>query len=265
MNPVQLAQQLKHLLEQARWPSGSAGLVFGARGSVAVFAGLPTEEQIPAGFPWCLVSIDGGDHDPDEPALMVQRFSLVVSGEAGGDRLGEHAIIGGATADIGTSANKGVAEVAARARYAVESLTGADGCKIQVSGASTSPPQMVGRARHFAMQQIDLSAMCTSEPHFSAPQRIRHVNGKWRWEGSHCAARFDFLRYRLVRKSGSTPSQRPEDGTLLYTGADPEFTGTAQSGQVYTVFADYNGRGAGGGGVTVEGSSSPEVGSWRTV
>ena len=45
MNPIQFAQQIKHRLEQVEWPFGSAGAVFGTHGSVAVFAGDPTEDQ----------------------------------------------------------------------------------------------------------------------------------------------------------------------------------------------------------------------------
>ena len=263
MNPSQMAQQIKHLLQQVRWPVDPADLVFGARGSVAVFAGRPAPEQIPPGFPWCMVGIDAGQFDPDEPGLITQAFSLIVATEVAGDRLGEHAIIGGAAASLGKSAGRGIGEVAERARWAVANLTGMDGARIIVSASRTAAPEPMDRGRHLVIASLDVEALCTSAPHYVAPQLLNYETNKWTWAGDHCAARFDFVRYRLVRKTGTDPSIDPEDGTVIYTGTTPEFVGARVNGQVYTVFADYNSRGSGGGGATVEGSSYPEIGSFR--
>lgn len=263
MNTGQMAQQLKHLLEQVRWGAAEADLVFGSRGSVAVFAGVP--EHLPAGAPWCLVGIESAEVDEDEPGLLTQQFGLLVGAEVAGDRMGENALIGGAAASLGRSANRGVAEVAERARFAVQKLTGADGAKIQVSSVTAGPAGIGDRGRHVATMQIGLEAVCTSAPHYLAPQHMRYESGKWRWYGLHCEARFDWVRYRVVRKSGQDPSADPSDGTVVYTGTAAEWTGSRVNGQTYTVFADYNSRGSGGGGVIVEGSSWPDVGSYRTA
>ena len=53
MDPWQMAQQIKHELEQVIWHN-SGDLVFGINGSVAVFAGPPTADQIPEGMPGAL-------------------------------------------------------------------------------------------------------------------------------------------------------------------------------------------------------------------
>ena len=261
MSPLQLAQQIKHLLERATWSTGSQDVVFGARGSVAVFAGEPNEEQIPAGFPWALVGIDNGEVDPEDPGLITQRFTVTCAAEVAGDRMGEHAIIGGAAADIGRSAGRGVGEVAERVRATLQNLTGADGATILLSQIDLSTPTLIGRGRHLAMERTTLSAVCTSAPYFAPPQRLVWDLGKWKWGGAHCSARFDFYRYRLVRKFGRDYSRTPADGTVLYTGTTPEFVGVQNDGYTYTVFADYNSRGA----ATVEGSSNPEVGAFRVV
>lgn len=258
MNPVQMAQQIKHRLEQLAWPGGSEAAVFGTHGSVAVFAGAPTEEQIPPGFPWAMVGIDSGEMDPDDPGLIRQRFTVVCAAEVAGDRMGENAIIGGSATDIGRSAGRGVSEVASVARQAIESLTGADGAPIILSGVSTSSPAPM-RGRHMAMEEVALEALCTSAPHYSAPQHLRFDNGRWKWAGAHCTERFDFYRFRLVRKQGRFPSADPSDGTTVYTGTAAQSSVVQASGFTYTVFADYNSRGA----TSVEGSSSPEVGSFR--
>lgn len=264
MNPYQMAMQLRHLLQQATW-GDDLDLVFGANGSVAVFAGLPTEDQIPPGFPWALVGIDSAEMDPDDPDLLRQRFGIMVAAEVAGDRMGELSLIGGAVSGLTGSAGRGLAEVMSRARAAVSKLTGHDGARILVSGVSTNAPQALGRGRHLSMAQIDLEALCTSDPHYTAPQHLRHSGGSWRWYGAHCSARFDFQQFRLVRKAGSTPPSSPSDGTVLYTGPLTSWTGAATTGNTYAIFADYNSRGSGGAGQTVEASSEPEVGAYRVV
>lgn len=254
-----MAQQIKHLLQAATWSGGSA--VFGARGSVAVYAGTPTDDHIPAGFPWALVGIDSADIDPDQPSVIVQGFSVMCAAEVAGDRLGEYALIGGAAADLGKSAGRGVGEVAERVRATLQSLTGADGATVILSGTSAGTPAVLGRGRHLALDELRLTAVCTSAPHYSAPQRLRVTDGTWLWEGAHCSGRFDFLRYRLVEKVGSTPSTSPSDGTVVYTGTAATADYAATSGRVYTCFADYNAR----GGATVDASSSAAVGSYVVV
>lgn len=258
MNPWQMAQQIKRLLETVRW-SASGDVVFGDHGSVAVFAGAPTEEQIPPGFPWCLVGIADAEVDPDDPGLLTQQFRLMIAAEVAGDRMGEHAILGGGAQALGKSAGRGVGEVSERVRSAVQALTGADGAKILVSAISLGAPTAIGRGRHLAMEEVTVSALCTSAKHFAAPQHLRWVNPSWVWEGSHCAARFDFYRYRLVRKTGTAPPIDADDGTVLYTGTEPTWTGVRANGYTYGVFADYNSRGV----ASVEGTSGPEVGSYR--
>lgn len=259
MNPGQMALQLRHLLRAVAWPTGDADPVFGQRG-VAVFAGTPSEEQMPPAFPWCMVILGQGSHDTDDPDLIEQSYTILVAADVTGDPLGEFAVIGGASRNLGRSVGRGVLELAERARSAVERLTGVDGAPIQVSASSTASPVALGRGRHLAMHEFTVTALVTSALDYSAPQFIAHsdTTNAWTWDGEHCSNRFDFMQYRLVRKDGDSPSSTPEDGTTLYTGTAAEYVGALQPGNTYTAFADYDGRGRG----SVEGSSQPEVGSY---
>lgn len=257
MNPWQMAQQIKHELQLVAWTEGSESVVFGQRG-VVIFAGSPTEEQIPAGFPWALVGVGPGSPDQDHPEFLEQQFQVVIGAEVAGDPQGEFAIIGGATAELGRSAGRGVGEIAERARSAVQALTGADGAKILLTAISTGSPVTLGRGRHLALSDLSLTALCTSQLHYAAPQQAAYSGGTWTWQGSHCSDRFDFLQYRLVEKSGSSPSASPTDGTIVYTGTDATSTATQTAGNTYTVFAEYNAR----GGPDAEGNSDAEIGSY---
>lgn len=263
MNPTQLAQQIKATLESLRWTHGSKDLVFGATGNVAVVAGQPLDSRLPPGMPCALVSVEGGQFDEADPATMEARLRVFVLQEVAGDRMGEHSVIGGAQSDPGRSAGKGVGEILAACVMALKDLTGADGAQVQLSGSTMGSPAPIGESR-VVMQEFEIAAVCTSEAHYAAPQRLRYEVEpvwRWKWDGAHCASRFDFLQYRMVRKHGTTPSIDPTDGTVVYTGTAPQFLTTTEhaSGYVYTVFADYNAR----GGSAVEGSSLPEVGAWR--
>jgi len=261
VNPWQFAQQVKHVLQRAVWDGTDGQLLFGATGSVAVFAGMPTPDQVPIAYPWALVGIDGGEFDPDHPDIMTHRFSVTIGALVAGDRMGEMALIGGSAAALTRSGNRGVAEVSARARQYVQALTGADGCRVVLQGVSTSPPAAMDGARHLAMEQTMLQAVCTAQPFYDHPQRLKYAGGKWTWSADHCKARFDFLQFRLVRKAGTSAPISPSDGTTVYTGTALEFTGAATAGNTYGIFADYNAR----GGTAVEASSSSVVGSFRVV
>ncbi len=223
-------------------PAGvSADAVFGRRG-VHVFAGAPTEDQIPPGFPWALVGIDDGDHDEDHPELITQGFTIIVAAEVAGDPMGQHAIIGSSIANLGKSVGRGVLEVSERARLAIQNLTGVDGAKIMLSATSTGAVSALGNAKHIALGSLTLSALCTSQPHYAPPQELAESSDTWTWAGAHCSDRFDFIQYKLVRKTGSAP-QTVSDGTLIYTGTAATASHTPVSGDTYAIFAEYDARG----------------------
>lgn len=260
MNPWQMAQQIKHELQQITWPDGTGGKVFGnlKQSSVVVFAGVPTEQQLPTGYPWALVGIGNGEADEDHPELIEQQFEIVCGAQVGGDPMGEFALIGGSQSDLGKSAGRGILEVAERVRSAVQNLTGVDGAPVQITTSSTGSPTVVGRGKHLALDELVLTAVCTSALHYSAPQEASVSGSTLSWNGAHCEARFDFYQYRVFEEAGTEPSADPvSNGTLCYTGTATEKTGI-NTGKALTVVADYNARGK----LSAAGTSGVEVGAW---
>lgn len=245
MNPWQLAQQLKHELAQIAWPAGSKGLVFGPR-SVFVFAGAPSDDLHPPAFPFALITIEGGTPDDDEPSILEQSFSVLTAVEAAGDPIGEFAVIGSSRADMGKSAGAGIGEVAERVRKAAQDLSTFDGASILLSGSGVTAPASLGRGKSLAFDQFEVTATCTSQPTFSAPQELKLVGGTWSWAGSWCPQRFDFVRYHLVFTTGTAVVATPGDATgTVYAGTDLEAWAPPVAGRVYQIFAEYNARGTG--------------------
>ena len=251
-----MAQQLKKFLQEVTWPQGTQNVVFGPRG-VAVFAGEPTENQIPPQDPWVLVGATDAEHDDDHPELFDQTFTLICGVLVFGDELGEHAVIGGSTPDLSKSDGRGSMEVEERVRAAINGKVSADGSAMQVVFSGRGTPRPLADGRHLVVSEQTVQAMCSSELYFAAPQRIKKSGSTYSWDGTHCEARFDFKQYRFVSKAGNIPSADPSDGTLLYTGPNSSWSGAATG--VVTVFADYNSR---TGRADLDGTSGPEVGSY---
>lgn len=258
MNPYQMALQIKHRLQTITWGVGSDDVVFGDQG-VAVFSGAPTEDQIPAGFPWCLVGIDGGEPDDEDDQILMQRFSLLWASNVGGDPLGEHSLIGGAVADLGKSAGRGVAELADRVRAAVGHLVAIDGAQVTVGSSTTGTPAPFGRGRHLALDEMTLEAICTDGLYYAPPQVVAEDGAGLSWSGAQCQNRFDFMRYKVVSVLGSTPPANANSGTEEGLTSSAAWSGPTTSGRTYAVFAQYNSRGS---AASVEGSSDLVVGSY---
>ena len=256
-----MALQIRSKLRTVAWPTGATNVVFGTRRVVA-FAGTPTEQQIPPGFPWCLVGVGTGEPDEDHPDFITQTFDIITGVEVAGDPMGEFAVIGGSVANLGKSVGRGITEVDERVRAAVQNLTGDDGAKILLSSTAIDTPAVLGRGKHMVISVLTLTALCTSQLHYSAPQQLARSGTTWTWEGSHCSDRFDFMTYVLRRATGSTPTG-PTSGTAVYTGTAATTTHTAVSGDTYAVFAQYSARQGTSAG-TADGNSGNEVGSYLT-
>lgn len=258
MNPLQLAQQLKHELALVTWPEAGGAVVFGER-QVFVTSGYPDERHIPQGTPWAMVTLDTSDFDDEDPGSLEQSLTVLYAASVKGGTVGEFAVTGGPQTVLGKSANRGIGELAHRVRAAVGNLKAINGSKIIVSADASGAPQNVGRAKDLVLGELNLLALCTSVPHYSEPQEFAFNGGTWSWAGGsaavrgHCSGRFDFVQYRIGYVTGTTPVQSPDDcEAIVYTGPDPTSVAPQLSGKAYSVFADYNARQSAG---VIEGSS----------
>jgi hypothetical protein len=266
VNPWQLAQQIKFELGKAVWPTGLGKVVFGTRSVFVYTGGQPDENIHPPRFPFALVTLGTGSPDDDDPDLLVQNFTIIVAVEVAGDTLGEHAVIGGARADYGTSTGAGVAEIATVVRATVGNLSAYDGASTIVSGSGVGGGGSLGTGKQLAFDEFTLEAVCTDQLAFRAPEQFKLVGDTWSWRGEWCSARFDFVQFRV----GFVTSQNPQS---TYTQADMEgfiYTGTGLEvavppviGRVYYLFAVYNGHGTTSGAITD--SSAAETGSYLVV
>lgn len=251
MNAGQMAQQIKQTLETTTWPESPNDVVFGSR-MVYIIAGLPTEDDLPGGFPFALINIGVGTNDPDDTNILEQSFGVLVVSDAPGGQMGEHALIGGAKSTLGTSANRGALELNGRVLAALKDLRGVDGAALQLSATSAGAPSKTGNGRHMVIGESSFTGWVTAEPSYTHPTRLALASGVWTWTGGQCSARFDFIRYRLGYVAGTTPAQTPDDmDAIVYTGTDPTVTVPAVAGKAYSIFADYGSR----GGAAIEGSS----------
>ena len=243
MNPWQMAQQIKHELQTVTWADGSQAVVFGSR-HVFVYAGDLDGNALDAGTPLALVVIGGGSADENDPEMIDASFAVACLADVTGDHMGELAVTGGSIADWGKSEGRGVAEVAERARSAVQYLTGYDGAKIILQASATSAHRVEGENRHVAVDEFTLSALCTSQPHYAPPQQLELTGDTWTWQGVHCTSRFDFLEFALAYKTGSTPPATYADADgVIATTTDLELTHTSVGGRAYSIFACYDPRG----------------------
>jgi hypothetical protein len=266
LNALQVARQIRHRLQSLNWTThiGVEGdevlKVFGSR-CVTIFAGAPTEDDTLGAYPWCLIGMDASTPDPEDLGLSQQRYQIIVVAEVKGDPLGEFAIIGGSSAQ-GSRANHGVGEVAAEVRKALETMTESDGLTLSVVSSTNGAPRQQGRGRHIALVEMVVTAMCTTAPSFAAPQRAKFNGGgtTLTWAGAHCSSRYDFIDFRVMEKTGTSPSTSVTDGTAVYTGTAATASLAFVAGRTYTVFARYGDR-----TTEVLAASSPEVGSWRTL
>lgn len=240
MNPEQAARQIKDLLETVTWPGGSQNVVFGGNGRVKIYAGSPTEDQVPVAYPAALVGIGPGTPDQDIPSLINQQFTVTAAVLVAGDPMGENAVIGGPSSDYGKSAGKGVTEVAERVRFAIQDIVGVDGVKIKMTLSTTDTPiNLTGK--HLVTADLVVTMWCTSQLYMAPVQEIALSETVWTWEGTQCRNRFDFVGFQLGTLTGSTPSADVSDYTLVGSVVTVDtLTQASVAGAVNCIFAHYS-------------------------
>ena len=265
MNPEQAARQIKYELEKVVWPSGSGSVVFGSNGRVKIYAGSPTEEQIPAAFPFALVGIGSGVADEDQRDYINQQFTVTCAVLVAGDPMGEFAVVGGPTGDLGKSAGRGVAEVAERVRFAVQDIIGVDGSKVFISLSTTETPVNLA-GKHLVTCDLTVSMWCTSQLYYAPPQQLLQSGSNWTWEGAnHCRSRFDFVSYRLAYVTGATPAADYADATPVELAVTTEAVSHVSSGsRAYAIYAQYSRNGKAGEAIAGN-SRGDRVGAYKAT
>jgi len=263
MNPEQAAREIKARMEAITWPAGTQSLVFGSNGRVKIYAGSPTEDQIPNAFPFCLVGINSGTPDPEQHGFLSQQFTVTAAALVAGDPMGEFAVSGGGTADVGSSAGKGVMELAERIRNSLKDVIGVDGVKIRMNLSSTETPVNLS-GRHLVTNDTIVTMRCTSDLYYAPPQQLKLTGSTWTWQGAdHCRGRHDFVSYALAYvTSGTDPAADWADHTQVETSVATEtINHTAVPGRRYAIFAEYNRHGKSGETAIVGRSRGDRVGA----
>lgn len=254
MNPGQMAQQIAHLLRSLRWTEGDAHLVFA---DVHVSLGPPDPRDFPPGWAWALVAALGDTQDEEIEGLRSARFAVIFSAECAGEAFGGGAATGGSITALGRSANRGALEIASRIQTALEDLTTAAGAPLNLgAGDGVEASRGLGEDRSVAFGRVELEASCTTAPSYTGVEELAVSGSTWTWDGAAARARFDFSRFELWRKAGSSPPAYPGDGTLLGTSTVDTLS-AAPPGGSYTLFATYSSR----RNALREGYSTPDRGS----
>lgn len=244
MNVWQHALEYRARLAAVRWADGLQELVFGEVG-VRIVSVQPNTDDLPEGWPWCLVIIGSGSADDDEPDLITQTFSIVPCALVEGDPMGEHALIGGARegSEVGTSAMRGVLELEERVRSAVADLTGADGTPVKVSAAGSGGSEPLAPGLHIAFRPMEVEAVCTGSLEWRPPHTLQSVvvgpNVNLSWLKPNVL--HGYVEDVVVRKAGSVPPADVTDGTEVYRGtADNTVDAPGVGTWAYAVFAGYS-------------------------
>lgn len=211
MNTLQVARQLKFLLEERQW-LGTGDKVFG---TVRVSQG--PDQQAAAEFitPFAIVRLGSGISDAEEPDLITQTFSIRLAVAVDGDTSGEGALIGRNRKSATSSDGRGLLEIEVELFNAIEELNGIDGVEIHFRLTSEPDPAIDEAGMYFIRRDYQGEAVLTADLFYDAPQELAGTPGagsaSLTWVNP--ATRFDSRRVMLRRKTGSSPPSSETDGT----------------------------------------------------
>lgn len=239
-SPAQMLRQLKATVGAAVWPDGSGSVVVG-RGVYAT-AGIDAED-LPARFPFVMLSLGTPRPDPHDPTLIDQEFIMDPVVLVEGDEFGEAALIGGSRAAVGKSAGRGLSEIESPLLLSVALVLGADGFPIQLR-YSGAPAVAMLEDRMILHRPHVLGGMCTVGPEWEPVRNLvatqgaaGHATLTWKNPSQH----YSYRRTILVRKAGATPPASVTDGTQVYLGTLETFDDACGAGTFsWQAFAAYS-------------------------
>lgn len=244
MNAQQIARQIKHRLDKAKWPA-SASKVFG---SVIVSVRIPQKLLDRQRMPVIVIRPGGAQADPErgeETELIQQTFFVRLFAANEHDGEGEAAILGSNRKGDTSSQGKGLLELDGRLIKEIGSVTGIDGCRILNSFRSSADVELEAGTGAVVYRDYLFDALVGNDKFYHSPKRLvatapggGDASLTWRLPPD----RFDFVTVELVRKTGSTAPTSPTDGTSVNKSpTDTSFVDSPGVGTFsYSAFAWYD-------------------------
>ena len=240
MNPWQVARQIKYLLTNHAWGTGSAEKVFR---DVVVTAGVPPSVYDDGKIrpPFALIGVDSATADDRNPNLLSQSFALAIGVKVMRDATGEHALIGGGdtSTDRGKSVNRGLLEIEEEALGVVARVLPTSGVSVSLRLSSGVASGIIGDDLNIVQRTHLLTCVCPRARTYQPPQQLAKSGTTVSWKVP--PDRFDRLEVIVNRVSGSTAPTSPTDGTVVYSGGLATSVTDSTSGTwTYAAWAGYD-------------------------
>lgn len=239
MNQLQIARQIKYLIESDSWSGGSQTVQ-------AIISSMPMRDilRVHERLPVAVVRLGSQTFDPDFPEIALNiGISVEIAQRVDNDSYGEANIKGGARPSLLVSAGRGLGEISSQIIQAIKKNEPNTGIsfhsRIESSSAyshSEYPP--------YAIHTIQLSAKGGIDPYYHPARLISNSSGTLSW--TLPPDRFDRYEVILRYAAGSTAPSSVTAGSgatlsgvlaTSYThGADGQGSGTFS----YALFAGYD-------------------------
>lgn len=196
MNCFQCLSQLAWLLRTRAWTDTPNELVLASARCSAGMAATYAQSELK--FPFVLVKPLGSTSDEHETALKKQSIEVILAVANAGDRIGEHALIGGqrqATTPSGRSSGRGLLEVEEEVLSVINFMNQTNGIRIQTQSTSAAEAAVVEGLGYVATRAYELQAVLTTARFYAPALRLTTtaagggvVNLAW----TNPAYRYDF-------------------------------------------------------------------------
>jgi hypothetical protein len=227
VNRLQIARQVKYLLQQATWPD--AAVVFPTP-CVLVTMGLWQNVLQANRLPLAIVRPGAVVVDPkmagESTQLVRIEFAVSILVATSGDQYGETTLVG-ANRGGGGSKGRGLLEVEEKMMAVLFQLGPASGLPIIFRGASQAQPTYDESLGYVAFGDYRFEATGTTDRTYQPPAGLKRTGS-----GSSVAlswnqrTRWDFRRFVLRRAAGATPPATTASGTGVTLGGSPDGGGT---------------------------------------
>ena len=245
LNAYQLLQQLKFLIQSARWPDEPRERVIK---STYATSGLGSEEVIgQLGFPYAMLKVGSAIADTINPFLMRQEFTLSLGVSIPGDVIGEPSLIGGrrSGAGSGSSMGRGLLEIEEEVLNVIARLGDEVGVNIRCTSKSATEAVMLQDMTYISARDYNLECWSTVKRYYHPPRDLTLAGDTLTWRNP--ALRFDSVSLNgsaavMVRKrTDGVPPTDPSDGVEVgQTSSETLEDSSAGPNDAYTAFGIYD-------------------------